>query len=361
MSDQTDGVSATLMRGGTSKGVYLLSEDLPSDPDQRDDLLLRLLGSPDDRQIDGVGGGHPLTSKVAIVGPSPDDDADVDYLFLQVGVDEALVTDRQNCGNLLAGVGPFAVERGLVSATDPAATVRIRMLNTGGFAEARFPLRDAMPRYDGDTTICGVPGTAARIDLFFEGIAGGSCGKLLPTGDSRDEIAGLHVTCVDNGMPVVLLRAADVGVAGHESCQELEALPHLRERLATVRAEAGPLMGLGDVSQTTIPKLTLVAPPAGSGTVTTRTFIPHRCHSSIGVLGAVSVATACLLPGSIAEEFVELGKDPSEVVLEHPTGIFTATVALATDTEGRPTVERAGIVRTARKLMDGRVFPRPTT
>jgi 4-oxalomesaconate tautomerase len=345
------GIRCMLMRGGTSKGLYFLAGDLPREEHARDDLLLRIMGSPDARQIDGLGGAHPLTSKVAIVDRSGVDGVDVDYHFLQVAVDEALVSDRQNCGNLLAGVGPFAIERGLVDA--PAAdeaSVRIRMLNTGGVVTAAIPLRDGRPRYDGSTAISGVPGRAAAIRLDFEDVAGSSCGALLPTGNVTDEVAGVEATLVDNGMPVVVLRARDVGVSGYEDCAELEANTALRQVLERVRLAAGPLMNLGDVAATTVPKLTLVAPPRDGGAVCTRTFIPHRCHDAIGVLGAVSVATAALLPeGPAADVAVLDGQDT--VVVEHPSGTFEAVVDLA--------ARRAGIVRTARKLMDGVVFPRP--
>lgn len=350
------GVRCMLMRGGTSKGLYLLRDELPTDEAERADLLRRLMGSPDRRQIDGLGGAHPLTSKVAVVAPAVGDDADVEYLFLQVGVDDRVVTDRQNCGNLLAGVGPFAIERGLVQADGEVARMRIRMLNTGGVAVATFPLRDGRPSYHGGTAISGVPGTAARIDLEFEDTAGATCGALLPTGNAVDEVGGLPVTCVDNGMPVVLLTASVLGLTGTESCEELEADEDLRSTLGQVRLEAGVLMGLGDVTTTTVPKLTILAPPGGSGDVTTRTFIPHRCHSSIGVLGAVSVATGCLVPGSVGHGVLRRDDEPGSITLEHPTGTITTTVELA-GVDGQVTVRRAGIVRTARKLMDGIAFP----
>lgn len=351
-----DGIRCMVMRGGTSKGLYFLAEDLPGDVDVRDDLLLRIMGSPDDRQIDGMGGAHPLTSKVAIVSASDVDGVDVDYLFLQVVVGEPVVTDRQTCGNLLAGIGPFAFERGLV--TRPAAdtaSLRIRMLNTGGVAIATFPLRDGQPRYDGSMAISGVPGTAAAIRLDFDDVAGSSCGALLPTGNIVDDVCGVEVTMIDNGMPVVVMRATDLGVSGHESCAELEANTSLREKLERVRLAAGPLMNLGDVRATTVPKLTLVAPPADGGALATRSFIPHRCHDAIGVLGAVSVATAALLGGPAAD-VAELDGGGT-VVVEHPTGTFDVAVELVARDEG-PVVERAGIIRTARKLMDGEVFPR---
>lgn len=355
-----DGVRAMLMRGGTSKGVYLLEQDLPTEPQVRDDLLVRMLGSPDPRQVDGVGGGHPLASKVAVVAPGDPGDADVDYLFLQVSVDEPLVTDRQNCGNLLAGIGPFAVERGLVTVEGDTATVRIRMRNSNSIAVATFPVEPStgMPRYEGTTAISGVPGTAAAIELAFEDIAGSTCGHLLPTGNLVDSFAGVDATAIDNGMPVVVLRADQLGLQGDESCEGLESNAPLRERLEQIRAEAGKAMGLGDVSGTTVPKLTIVSPPRAGGAITTRTFIPHRCHTSIGVLGAVSVATACQLPGTVADDLV-VHPDDDHFTLEHPTGTFTATVSVDHGPSG-VSVRRAGIVRTARKLMDGTVFPRAT-
>ncbi len=360
MAPVPDGIRCMVMRGGTSKGLYFLADDLPDRAPARDAVLLSVMGSPDARQIDGMGGAHPLTSKVAVVSPGTGG-ADIDYHFLQVVVDEAVVSDRQNCGNLLAGVGPFALERGLLAAPADAAdsmAIRIRMLNTGGIATATVALCDGRPRYDGDTAISGVPGTGAPIRLDFEGVAGSSCGALLPTGHVTDEVAGLTVTLVGNGMPVVVLRASDLGITGYETCAELEANEELRTELERVRVAAGPLMALGDVRSTTVPKLTLVAPPQAGGALATRTFIPHRCHEAIGVLGAVSVATAALLPDGPAAEVARLdGSDT--VTIEHPTGTFDAAVVLAPGAgDGGPVVERAGIIRTARKLMDGMVFPR---
>jgi 4-oxalomesaconate tautomerase len=358
MSEHTDGVPCLVMRGGTSKGLYFLGADLPTDVGARDALLLSVMGSPDPRQIDGMGGAHPLTSKVAVVGPPTVDGADVDYLFLQVVVDEATVTDKQNCGNILAGVGPFAVERGLVP-IDPGAetaTVRLHMVNTGGIATATFPVRDGRPVYAGDTAIAGVPGTAAEVRVDFADTAGASCGALFPTGNPVDTVAGVDVTLVDNGMPVVVMRADDMGITGQESPAELEANDHLRRQLEEIRLEAGPLMNLGDVTSLTVPKLTMVSAPVDGGSIGTRTFIPHRCHDAIGVLGAVSVATAALVPGTPAAAV--LGPvDEGVVVVEHPTGTFDAAVEVSVGDDGAVTVGRSGIIRTARKLMDGRVFP----
>lgn len=340
-----------LMRGGTSKGAFFLPEDLPSNPAERDDLLLRVMGSPDARQIDGVGGAHPLTTKVAIVSSSDRDGVDLEYLFLQVSVDRSEVTDRQNCGNMLAAVGPFALERGLITAGDGERSVRILMRNTGGTAVANFPVEGGSPVYAGHTEIDGVPGSAAEIRIEFEDVAGSSSGALLPTGNVVDQIEGVEVTMIDNGMPVVVMRALDLGVTGYESCKELEANRDLRQQLERIRLTAGPMMGLGDVAETTVPKLTMVAPPRLGGSISTRTFIPHRCHQAIGVLGAVSVATACRLVGSPAAELTTLEPGTDLIRIEHPLGSFDAWVRIQDNS--------AGIIRTARKLMDGTVFPRP--
>jgi len=361
-----DGVPAMLMRGGTSKGLFFLAEHLPVDPPERDELLLAIMGSPDDRQIDGLGGAHPLTSKVAIVAPAADADTDADlgYLFLQVSVDEARVSDRQNCGNMLAGVAPFALERGLIPTPDgESAHVAIRMLNTGGIAAATITLAGGRVRYDGDTVISGVPGSGAPIRLDFDGIAGASCGSLLPTANTVDTIEGVDVTLIDNGMPVVVIAAAAMGIDGCESPAELEANGGLRQKLEAIRLKAGPMMNLGDVADTTVPKLTMVSPPLAGGALNTRTFIPHRCHDAIGVLGAVSVATAARLSGSPAAEVANPANpanpaNDGSMVVEHPTGSFEAAVTLSFR-DGQPVAERSGIIRTARKLMDGVVFPRP--
>lgn len=346
-----------VMRGGTSKGAYFLADDLPSDSNERDSLLLRIMGTPDPRQIDGIGGAHPLTSKVAIVGPDRSGKADVDYLFLQLGVDEAQVTDRQYCGNILAGVGPFALERGLIEADGDVARVRIHMLNFDSHAHATFPTSGGLPVYEGNTAISGVPGTAAPINLTFEGLSGSVTGSLLPSGSVVDEIGEASCTLIDNGMPVVVVRASDMGITGYEPCSALEANEDLRQRLEEIRIEAGRRMNLGDVAATTVPKLTMVAPPREGGSLATRTFIPHRCHDAIGVLGAVSVATAALIPGSTAFDLLGPVHDDA-VVLEHPTGTFTSVVELGNAPDGTPLVKQAGIVRTARKLMDGIVYPR---
>jgi len=347
------GVRCMLMRGGTSKGAYFLAEDLPADPAARDDLLLRIMGSPDARQIDGIGGAHPLTSKVAVISRSARPDADVDYLFLQVGVGEATVSDRQNCGNLLAGVGPFAVERGLAA----ASPVRIHMVNSSSLATASFPGADTVVDYDGDTAIAGVPGTAAAIVLDFAGTEGSATGALLPTGNATDVIEGVTVTCIDNGMPVVVAPAAEFGRTGYETVAELEADAELARKVKALRLAAGRLMGLGDVSAATVPKISLVAAPADGGTICTRTFIPVRVHDSIGVLGAVSVVTALLLHGAAGRDLAAVKPGQTRFDIEHPAGHVEVEVEI--DQASRPPkVIRSGVVRTARKLFDGTVFPR---
>ncbi|MFD8572592.1 4-oxalomesaconate tautomerase [Streptomyces sp. NPDC059639] len=350
-------VRCMLMRGGTSKGAYFLADDLPAEPADRDDLLLRIMGSPDPRQIDGLGGAHPLTSKVAVVSASQHPNADVDYLFLQVGVDKPEVSDRQNCGNLLAGVGPFAVERGLVPAEPGETAVRIRMVNSGDLATATFPTPGGHVDYTGDAEISGVPGAAAAVLVEFPP----GEGALLPTGHVRDTVAGTEVTCVDNGMPTVLIPAEALRITGYETPDELEADGELTGRLHDIRLAAGELMGLGDVTATTVPKLTLLAPPRHGGAVTTRTFIPVRCHTSIGVLGAASVAAGIRIDGSVAAGVAAPPAQGDRLRIEHPTGFTDIESSLGRTPDGRPLSRRTAVVRTARKIFDGTVFPRSAT
>ncbi|WP_334162563.1 4-oxalomesaconate tautomerase [Phenylobacterium sp.] len=347
-------IPCTVMRGGTSKGLYFRSQDLPADVATRDAVLLAAMGSPDPRQIDGLGGAHPLTSKIAVVGRSTHPDADVDYLFLQAVVDEPRIDAGQNCGNLLAGVGPFAIEEGLVAAQDGVTTVRINMLNTKSLAAAAIQTPGGRVRYDGEARIDGVPGTAAPIPIDFLDVAGSSCGALLPTGNARDVVDGIALTAIDNGMPVVVMRAADFGKTGYETPEELEADAELKARVEAIRLQIGPRMNLGDVAKKTVPKMCLIAPAQHGGAVCTRNFIPHRVHEAIGVFGAVSVATACVLPGSVADGVAQVA-DPGSIDVEHPTGFFTVAMETAME-EGGLKVRRAALLRTARRLMRGEVY-----
>ncbi|TKD50368.1 4-oxalomesaconate tautomerase [Sphingomonas baiyangensis] len=353
MSDGGAGVRCMWMRGGTSKGAFFMGQDLPADAAERDAFLLRVMGSPDPRQIDGMGGADPLTSKVAVVSRSAREGVDVDYLFLQVFVDQAIVSDSQNCGNMLAGVGPFAIERGLVTASGDRTRVAIHMDNTGQVAIATVETPGGAVTYAGDAAISGVPGTAAPIPLAFRDTAGSSCGALLPTGNAVDEIEGVACTLIDNGMPCVVIAAGDVGIAGDEDRETLDGNDDMKARVEAIRLKAGPLMNLGDVAEKSVPKMMLVSAPRGGGGIAVRSLIPHRVHASIGVLGAVSVATACLIEGSPAAAVAKVPDGDSKTIgVEHPTGVTECIVTV--DGEGKPV--EAGMLRTARKLMDGEVF-----
>lgn len=341
------------MRGGTSKGAYFLEQDLPPAGAERDSFLLGVMGSPDRRQIDGMGGADPLTSKVAVVAKSARPGIDVDYLFLQVFVDQPIVTDAQNCGNILAGIGPFAIERGLVAAADGETTVTIFMVNTEQVATVRVATPGGVVSYAGGARIDGVPGTAAPLPIVFRDTAGSTCGALLPTGRAVDVIDGVEVTLIDNGMPVVILRASDMGITGTEKREDLDANAALKAKLESIRLKAGPMMNLGDVSKSSVPKMTMVSAPTAGGAIATRTFIPHRCHASIGVLGAVSVATAAALPGSPAHALAIIPDGARKTLdIEHPIG--ATTIVLETKPDG--SVETAAVLLTARKLFDGTVF-----
>jgi 4-oxalomesaconate tautomerase len=348
-----NGIRCMWMRGGTSKGGYFLKEDLPTDTGDRDAILLRIMGSPDPNQIDGMGGADPLTSKVAIVSTSAREGIDVDYLFLQVFVDQAIVTDAQNCGNILAGIGPFAIERGLVVPTGDETSVVIYMENTGQIAIASVQTPGGAVTYAGDARIDGVPGGHAPIPLEFRDTAGSSCGALLPSGKAVDVVNGVSVTFIDNGMPCVVMKAADVGITGYEDREWLDGNTELKARIEAIRLAVGERMNLGDVTEKSVPKIMLVAPPRNGGAINVRSFIPHRAHATIGVLGAVSVATACLIPGSPASEVANIPNGPRKTLsVEHPTGELTCVLEQGED----GVVKSAALLRTARKLMDGMIF-----
>ena len=349
-------IPCVLMRGGTSRGPYILADDLPSGVDDRDWILSHIMGCGHDLQIDGLGGGHPQTSKIAIVGRSARADADIDYLFAQASVQDGRIDTAPNCGNMLAGVGPFAIEAGLVAPGSAETRVRIHNVNTAKLIEAVVQTPGGSVVYEGDVAIDGVPGTAAPILLSFLDAAGAKTGRLLPTGRAVDRIDGLEATCIDMAMPMVLLRAADLGRTGHESAAELDSDAALVARLDAVRGEAGRLMGLGDVSRSVIPKPVLLAAPRAGGSLAVRYFTPHTCHRSVAATGAVGLATACAVAGSLASEFAGAAE---EIVLEHPAGRMPIKLELAPAGAEVP-VLRASIIRTARRLFAGTVFvPNP--
>ena len=352
-------ISCMQLRGGSSKGLYFRASDLPADEHERNHLLLGVMegvGPGDPRQIDGLGGAASLTSKIAIVSLAADSSADLDYLFIQDVIGAGRLSATQTCGNLLAGVLPFALEAGLLPATSPTTTARVRLLNTGGVCEVVVQTPGGQMEYAGTARIDGVPGTAAPILCHYLDTAGATCGALFPSGQPRDELDGVAVTFIDNGMPLVCLRASDVGVTGYESKTELDANEPLKARLEELRLLAGPLMHLGDVREQSIPKMCLLASPQQGGVVATRMFIPHVCHDAIGVLAAVSVATACAWPGTVAEGVASLsGTEPGSLSIEHPSGEMTVTLDY-TRTGDTLTLRKSGVVRTARLLSRGEVF-----
>ena len=348
-------IPCLFMRGGTSRGPFFVESDLPADKALRDRVLLAVMGSPDKRQIDGLGGAHPLTSKVGIVRRSQVPGVDLDFLFAQLQPERDTVDTTPNCGNMLAAVVPFALERGLAAPQGETTTLRVLTLNTDMQCDITVRTPGGRVDYAGDARIDGVPGTSAPITINFLDTAGSVCSSLLPTGAVCDEIDGLRVTCIDNGMPMVLFRAVDMGRSGAESVDQLNADGELKARIEVLRLKAGLLMGLGDVTGKNYPKMCLIAPPRSGGAIATRCFIPHVCHDSIGVLAAVTVATACVLDGSVADG---LAVTPPGLVktiaVEHPSGEFT--VELGLDPTHPGTVLRAALLRTARLLMRGEVM-----
>ena len=344
------------MRGGTSRGPYFLADDLPADPRRRDAVLLSVMGSPHVLQVDGIGGANTLTSKVAIVSRSRQPGADVDYLFAQVSVNEAFVDTKPNCGNMLAGVGPFAIETGLVRAGDPITIVHIYNVNTQTLIDAVIQTPGGRVEYAGDTRIDGVTEPAAPIKLTFLDALGAVTGKLLPIGNLLDSIQGVEATCIDMAMPVMIMAAEALGKSGLETPEELDADKVMLKRIEAIRLEAGRRMGMGDVSRLVVPKPVLVSRPTRGGNITSRYFTPHACHKTHAVTGALAVATAAVLPGTVANRYVEpKGFNGGVLGIEHPSGRID--VDLVTDCSGAaPVVERASFVRTARRIFEGYVY-----
>jgi 4-oxalomesaconate tautomerase len=343
------------MRGGTSRGPFFLDSDLPADIAQRDAVLLSVMGSPDVRQIDGLGGADPLTSKVGMVRCGQTAGVDLEFMFAQVSIKESRVDTTPNCGNMLAAVAPFGLETGLVTATGEVTTLRVLTRNTGTLSDIEVRTPNGKVEYSGDARIDGVPGTAAPINISFLETAGSVCGSLLPTGHLVDQFDGVDVTCIDNGMPVVVMAAEALGVSGYESRDALNANAALKQRIESIRLQAGPAMNLGDVTKKVVPKMCLVAKPAAGGQICSRTFIPHDCHSAVGVLGAVTVATAAVMPGSVANRYALVPAGLAKTIsVEHPSGEFSVILSMnpANPTE----VLSAALLRTARLIMRGEVY-----
>jgi 4-oxalomesaconate tautomerase len=352
-------IPCTFMRGGTSRGPYFLKSDLPEDRETMGQVILAAVGSPDARQIDGVGGATTLTTKVAIVSKAdPGQPQQVDYLFAQPAVDRAFVDWGPTCGNMLAGVGPFAIETGLVPAEDGETRVLIRAVNTGALIEAVVQTPGRRVRYDGETAIAGVPGTAAPILLNFADAVGGATGKLMPTGNPLDRIEGVDVTCLDVCMPVVIARAKDLGKTARETAKELDADKEFMARIEAIRRAASLAMGMGDAEGRVIPKFAMVAEPATpGGSVLARYFTPLACHEAMAVTGGICIASACKLPGTVAEGIARVtAAEREEVVIEHPTGSMEAVISMARAADGSPTIAAGGTLRTARRIMSGEVY-----
>ena len=356
-------VPCWFMRGGTSKGPFFRADDLPRDTAARDSILLAAMGSPDPRQIDGVGGAHPLTSKTGIVSASGLRGVDLEFQFAQLQPDSGQVDTTPTCGNMLAAVEPFAIESGLLAPDSDVTTARVLTLNTGMVAEISVPTPAGdygrYVEYSGNARIDGVPGTAAAITITLLATPGSVCGSLLPTGNARDTVdiegfGSVDVTCIDNGQPLVMVNAAHLHRIGQEPVGALNKDRELKERLEALRLSCGLLMGLGDVAAKNYPKMTLVSPPAHGGTINTR-FIPHVCHESIGVLAAVTAATACVIKGTVAHEIAEVEGIGSAIVsVEHPSGEFSVQLGLDPARPGG--VAKSGLVRTARLIMAGDVM-----
>jgi len=355
MTDQT-GIRFLFMRGGTSRGPYFKKESLPEDLETLTEVLVHAVGSGHPLNIDGIGGGNPVTTKVAVLSSSDDDWADIDYFFAQVSVEDRQVDVRPTCGNILAGVGPAAIEMGLITPTKTTTLINIRAVNTGARIIAKVQTPDGRVIYSGDTTIDGVPGTGAPIELQFLDVIGKVTGSFFPTGNLIDTIEGIQVTCMDVAMPMMIARAVDFGISGYESASELNDNTALFERVENIRTEAGKRMGLGDVSGSVIPKVGLLAAPRSGGTTCTRYLMPWKCHPSMAVTGSQCLASCVLTPGTIAEGLALLPEDiPARVVLEHPAGELEVIVDYKRGSDGFK-LRSAGLIRTARKLAQGSVF-----
>ena len=345
------------MRGGSSRGPYFNQADLPSDQDELAAILIKAVGSGHPLNIDGIGGGNAVTTKVAILSPSDDEWADIDYFFAQVSVEDRLVDFKPTCGNILTGVGPAAIEMGLITPSDDITDIKIRAVNTGAQIKARIQTPNGILTYQGDEAIDGVPGTAAPVALNFMGVAGSSTGQFLPTGNLVDEVDGIAVTCMDVAMPMVLARASDFGLTGQETREELDANTDFFTRMEAVRCKAGALMGMGDCRKSVTPKFGLFAAHEETGHIFTRYFMPWTTHPTMAVTGSQCMASCALTPGTIAYDLMRQPESgPATIHLHHPMGEMKVVIDYDIDEAGTFTHHSAGIVRTARKLAAGDVF-----
>ncbi len=344
------------IRGGSSKGIYFNKKDLPTDIKLRNEIILSIVGR-DSRQIDGLGGANPLTSKVAIISKSKKENCDIDFLFIQVVVGENKIDDSQNCGNILSGVGIFAIENTLLKIKNEVTSINVHMLNTNNICEIIMQTPNKKLTYEGETKIDGVFGTSSAIICNYMNISGSVCGSLFPTGNKKDLINDINITCIDNGMPVILINAHELNKTGYESCEELTSDKNLRDKLEAIRLKAALLMNLGDVKNKVIPKMSIVSAATNGGSINTRTFIPHVCHSSIGVLGAVSVASACLYEGCITNDIFKTNKDlKQKISIEHPSGKFSMELTCEYN-NNELIIKKVGLLRTARLLSKGEAYP----
>ncbi len=346
-------IPCMLIRGGTSKGAYFLASDLPQSPEERDSLLIQIMGSGDAQQINGIGGGTTLTSKVGIISLSQSPEAELDYFFVQVGVEEKVVDTKPSCGNILSGVIAFAAEKGLIELTEGSTTVRVRNVNTNTIIEVTAETPDKTLKFDGDTSIDGVPGTGSPVLLNFLNVGGAKTGKLFPTGSTKEIIHDIEVSCVDAAVPMVHIPAQALGLVGNESKAAIDSNPDLLSRIESIRLVAGERMGLGDVRGSVIPKVAIVSPPHAGGSITSRYLVPHNCHASHAVTGAICVGAASLIEGTVAHQQAQIS---SELVsIEHPSGKIDVKLTLLAG-ESEPVIAQAALVRTARPLFKGEVY-----
>ena len=354
------GIPFLFLRGGSSRGPYMNRADLPADLDRLADVLVAAVGSGHPLNIDGIGGGSAVTTKVAMLSRSGDDWADIDYFFAQVSVEDGLVDYKPTCGNIMSGVGPAALEMGLIAAKGDVTEVRIRAVNTGARILARVQTPGGTVTYDGDTSIDGVPGTAAPVELNFMDVAGSTTGAFLPTGNPMDRIGGIDVTCMDVAMPMVIARAADFGLSGTESREELDDNRDFFAAMEAVRLEAGHAMGLGDCSQSVMPKFGLLAPVANPADnpsqIEARYIMPWKTHPTMAVTGSQCMASCALTPGTVADGMMARPADiPCTVTLRHPMGAMDVLVDYELGADGFRH-HSAGLLRTARKLAEGKLF-----